>query len=145
MASLLLLSANLRPYNRIRYLFFPLSLPYFICESVDFTLKCLELSEKNTNFAAELSVYASLGRSHKDETTINIIITNKTKTLMKKIFTLISMALVAMSVNAQDTWVPDVDYVAAPSGTMATEFSNPSGSGYDKIAVIDKSPINEAA
>ncbi len=61
---------------------------------------------------------------------------------MKKFFTLISMVLVAMSVNAQDTWVPDVDYVAAPSGTMATEFSNPSGSGYDKIAVIDKSPIN---
>lgn len=106
MASLLLLSANLRPYNRIRYLFFPLSLPYFICESVDFTLKCLELSEKSTNFAAEFSVYASLGRSHKDETTINIIITNKTKTLMKKFFTLISMALVAMSVNAQtaESW-----------------------------------------
>lgn len=33
---------------------------------------------------------------------------------MKKIFTLISMAFVAMSVNAQDSWTPDVDYVAAP-------------------------------
>jgi hypothetical protein len=35
---------------------------------------------------------------------------------MKKIFTLISVALCAMSVNAQDK------YVAAPDGVMATEF-----------------------
>lgn len=69
-------------------------------------------------------------------------LTNKTKTLMKKIFTLISMAFIAMGVNAQDTWIPDVDYVAAPGGVMATEFSNPTVSGNDKIAVIDKSPIN---
>ncbi|MBQ9230984.1 MAG: hypothetical protein IJ190_07350 [Prevotella sp.] len=61
---------------------------------------------------------------------------------MKKIFTLISMALVAMSVNAQDDWTPDVNYVAAPGGTMATEFANPTESGNDKIATIDLSPIN---
>lgn len=61
---------------------------------------------------------------------------------MKKIFTLISMALVAMSVNAQDSWTPDVDYVAAPGGTLATEFSTPTASGTDKIAAISIAPIN---
>ena len=42
-----------------------------------------------------------------NELQLTQILTNKTKTLMKKIFTLISMALVAMSVNAQN--IKDTD------------------------------------
>lgn len=46
------------------------------------------------------------------------LITNSNLTSMKKIFTLVSMALVAMSVNAQDK------YVAAPDGVLSTEFAS---------------------
>lgn len=50
-------------------------------------------------------------------------LTNKTKTLMKKIFTLISMALVAMSVNAQTT----ERYSAIDEdGVISSEFNNAS-------------------
>lgn len=59
---------------------------------------------------------------------------------MKKIFTLISVALAAMSVNAQE-WTADVDYVAAPGGTQAAEFTGAVASGTNLIATIDKSPI----
>ena len=61
---------------------------------------------------------------------------------MKKIFTLISMALVAISVNAQE-WTADVDYVAATdANTMAAEFSGATASGTNLIAKVDKTPIS---
>lgn len=59
---------------------------------------------------------------------------------MKKIFTLISVALVAMSVNAQE-WTADVEYVAAPGGTMATEFQNPTAEGNNKVVTITKDVV----
>ena len=60
---------------------------------------------------------------------------------MKKIFTLISMALVAISVNAQEDWSADVDYVAAPGGTIAAEFTGATASGTDLITTIAQGPI----
>ena len=84
--------------------------------------KSLEVLEKSINFAAKYSVYASLrGGAHKDKTTLNVILTNKTKTFMKKIFTLISMAFVAMSMNAQDVYNAIVD------GKLASEFAAVAG------------------
>ena len=59
---------------------------------------------------------------------------------MKKIFTLVCMAFVAMSVNAQE-WTADVDYVAAPNGTLADEFANADASGTNLITTVSKSPI----
>ena len=60
---------------------------------------------------------------------------------MKKIFTLVAMAAMAIGVNAQAAWVADVDYVAAPGGTLATEFSSYTTSGTNIIATISKSPV----
>jgi len=62
--------------------------------------------------------------------------------LMKKIFTLISMALVAVGMNAQETWVADAEYEAAPGGTMAAEFTSATTSGTNMIATISKSPVS---
>ncbi|MCH5312037.1 MAG: hypothetical protein J1E57_08815 [Prevotella sp.] len=61
---------------------------------------------------------------------------------MKKFFTFVSMALVAMSMNAQNDWVADVDYVAAPEGQMAAEFTGATASGTNLIATIEKTPIS---
>ena len=60
---------------------------------------------------------------------------------MKKIFTLIATAFVALSVNAQD-WTADVDYVAAPGGTIAAEFTGATTLGTNLTATIAQSPIS---
>ncbi len=61
---------------------------------------------------------------------------------MKKIFTLVAMAAMAIGVNAQDAWVADVDYVAAPGGTLAAEFNGATESGTNKVATITQSPVS---
>lgn len=52
---------------------------------------------------------------------------------MKKIFTLIATALVAVSVNAQE----EESYEAAPGGVIATEFASVVGEGGIANNVVD--------
>ena len=61
---------------------------------------------------------------------------------MKKIFTLISMALVAMSVNAQST----EKFVAVDEeGNPSTEFANPTASGTDLIVNVSTENVTMKA
>ena len=43
--------------------------------------------------------------------------------------------------SGEGEWTADVDYVAAPGGTMSTEFANPTISGNDKTVTISKAPV----
>ena len=61
---------------------------------------------------------------------------------MKKIFTLICMAFVAMSINAQE---PDASYAAATADGISSEFTNATASGTDLIANISGSFITVKA
>ena len=63
-------------------------------------------------------------------------LTNKTKTLMKKIFTLISMAFVAMSMNAQEIW--DVSSILTKSDPAGKYNSFQDGA----ITLVDNANVN---
>lgn len=85
----------------------------------------MAVSGKIPKFAAERMCFQSIGapRLHNNNSNYakqgTLVLTNKNKTIMKKIFTLISVALCAISVNAQKE-----SYQPFDGGALKTEYTS---------------------